>query len=201
MSKRAAILAGTLLAATALLWGQEETTRKQETESEDHQPAIHGIRIGMATQEVLDLLGRMPDQRKDETDEIHVYWKLKDGSVLQVNFRQDNYVSHIGLQYRPPRRTNDLWLLPLRTAGTTTDLTARDPRLRVDYRASQTDDRERTAWLREEKDPRDFRVEIRFLSAPRKRLGERFESEVEFKYVSVNKYDLAKFDRAMKAAE
>jgi len=208
----------------------------------------------MTAQQVLDTLGRMPDQRKDEKEEILVYWKLEDESVLQVNFRQENFVSHIGLQFRPPRPTNDFWLLPPvassqnemrqsvylpesrsgtattpayekvpqltsgEDAGTGistaralegkapsfggeaphTGLEARDPRWRADYKASQTTDRERTVWVRDEDDERGFRVEVSFLSTERKRAGEGYQGHVEFKYVSVSKRDLKKFDQAMK---
>ncbi len=187
-----------LLFLATLAWSQAEPARKTEEPSEDHQASIHGIRIGMTTPEVLERLGgRMPDQRKDEKDEIIAYWKLESGNVLQVNFRQENYVSHVALQFKPPRPTNDFWLAPLKSAGNTSGLSARDPRLRVDYQASETTDKERTAWVREEKSPQGYRIEVSFLSAHKKRLGERFESEIDFKYVSVNRNDLKKFDQAM----
>lgn len=188
-----------LLLLPALAWTQAEPTKSNE-QAEDHQASIHGIRIGMTTEQVLERMGgRMPDVRKDEKDEIIVYWKLEGGSVLQVNFRQENYVSHIALQYKPPRPTNDFWLAPLKSAGSASALSARDPRLRVDYQASETTDKERTAWVREEKSPAGYRIEVSFLSAARKRLGERFETEVDFKYVSVNRNDLKKFDQAVTA--
>lgn len=187
-----------LLLASALSAAQSEPAKKSGEQSEDHQASIHGIRIGMTTPQVLDLLGgRMPDVRKDEKGEIIVFWKLEGGNVLQVNFRKENYVSHIALQFKPPRPTNDFWLAPLKSGGSTTGLTARDPRLRVDYQASETTDKERTVWVREEKSPAGYRIEVRFLSAPRQRLGERFESEVEYKYVSVNRNYLKKFDQAV----
>lgn len=187
-----------LLLLPALAWTQTEPASKAEEASEDHQASIHGIRIGMTTPEVLERMGgRMPDARKDEKGEIIAYWKLEGGSVLQVNFRQENYVAHVALQFKPPRPTNDLWLAPLKSAGSTSALSARDPRLRVDYQASETTDKERTAWVREEKSAQGYRIEVQFLSSPRQRLGERFESEVEFKYVSVNRNDLKKFDQAV----
>jgi hypothetical protein len=238
-----------LLLLPVLCWAQSEPPKKAEEASEDHQASIHGIRIGMTTPQVLERLGgRMPDQRKDEKDEIIVFWKLEGGDVLQVNFRKENYVSHIALQFNPPRPTNDFWLRklsessygamtsekPIPSSGAadsaqpvpglgrppgeremevtqtpvgkapprlsssrgTGELTARDPRWRVDYKVSETEDRERTVWVREQ-DGEGFRIEIRFLSAHKKRLGDRYESEVEFKYVSVNRNDLKKFDQAM----
>ncbi|MGH9532022.1 MAG: hypothetical protein ACRD2Q_06480 [Terriglobales bacterium] len=191
------VLPAVLLMAV-LGWTQAKPAKKAAEQSEDHQPSIHGIRIGMTTEQVLNVLGgRMPDLRKDEKEEIIVFWKMEKGDVLQVNFRKENYVSHIALQFKPPRPTADLWLLPLKSSGTTTELSARDPRLRVDYRASETGDKERTAWIREEKSTPDYRIDVTFLSASRLRLGERFESEIEFKYVSVNRNDLKKFDQVM----
>jgi hypothetical protein len=70
----------------------------------------------------------------------------------------------------------------------------------LDYKVSQTEDRERTVWVRE-LDGEGFRMEIRFLSAHKKRLGDRYEEEVEFKYVSVHRNDLKKFDQAMTGRE
>jgi hypothetical protein len=233
-----------LLLVSVLGGAQSEPAKKNTEQAEDHQPSIHGIRIGMTTEQVLSLLGgRMPDVRKDEKDEIVVFWKLENGDVLQVNFRKENYVSHIALQFKPPRQTNDFWLVKLKdsthqertsaklgapvssgsgggpgtpsgpgtivsmedrdkapdlsSTGTgASAITARDPRWHVDYKVSETEDRERTVWVRE-LDGEGFRIEIRFLSAHKKRLGERYEEEVEFKYVSVNRNDLKKFDQAM----
>ncbi len=234
-----------LLLLPVLCWAQSEPVTKTAEPNEDHQASIHGIRIGMTTPEVLERLGgRMPDQRKDEKDEIIVFWKLEGGNVLQVNFRKENYVSHIALRFTPPRPTNDFWLLKLKdsaygesisstragalaevapsvpgtlpsgpgtivrmddrdkapdlSTGTgSTAVTARDPRWRLDYKVSETEDRERTVWVREQDAEGGFRIEIRFLSAHKKRLGDRYQEEVEFKYVSVNRNDLKKFDQAM----
>ena len=234
-----------LLLLPVLCWAQAEPPKKTEPASEDHQASIHGIRIGMTTPQVLERLGgRMPDQRKDEKAEIIAYWKLEGGNILQVNFRKENFVSHIALQFRPPRPTNDFWLIKLKdsthrertsarlaapvtsgggggpgtpsgpgtiismedrdkapelsSTGTgTSAVTARDPRWHVEYKVSETEDRERTVWVREQDAEGGFRVEIRFLSAHKKRLGDRYESEVEFKYVSVNRNDLKKFDQAV----
>jgi hypothetical protein len=240
-----ALLVPVLLLGTPLSWAQSVPAAKAGEQSENHQPSIHGIRIGMTTPQVLDLLGgRMPDHRKDEKGEIIVFWKLEGGNVLQVNFRKENYVSHIALQYKPPRPTNDFWLVKLkdsshqeRTSATrsgvisgaaagapgtlssgpgsivsmedrdkapelsstgtgTSAVTARDPRWHVEYRVSETEDRERTVWVKEE-DAAGYRIEIRFLSAHKKRLGDRYEEEVDFKYVSVNRNDLKKFDEAV----
>ncbi|MBI1738676.1 MAG: hypothetical protein HYR58_05460 [Acidobacteria bacterium] len=73
-------------------------------------------------------------------------------------------------------------------------LTARDPRLRTDYKTSETRDKMRTVWVREEKSPAGYRVEVSFLSGDRKQYGDRFEEYVDYKYVSVGKEDLKKFD-------
>jgi len=235
-----------LLLLPLLAWAQEPAKKAGEA-SEDHQASIHGIRIGMTTPQVLDLLGgRMPDARKDEKGEIIVFWKLEDGNILQVNFRQENYVSHIALQFKPPRPTNDFWLVKLKdsahqehisatrpgaidaaaassapgtlpsgpgtiitmeerdkapdlsTGGTgPSGVTARDPRWRLDYKVSETEDRERTVWVKQVDAASGYRVQVSFLSAHKKRLGDRYQEEVEFKYVSVNRNDLKKFDQAV----
>jgi len=162
---------------------------------EDHKPSIRGIEIGMTAQQVLDHLGRMPDGRKDERDEAIVIWKIENDNVLQIRFRKE-HVSHIALQYKHPRPTTELWLQPLYTAPGGV-LTARDPRLRLDYKATETSDKLRSAWTRQEKVAGGYRVEIQFLSASRKSLGDRFEDFIEFKYVTVPKDDLARFDKAL----
>lgn len=77
---------------------------------EDHQASIYGIRIGMTTPEVLEKLGgRMPDKREDKGGEIIVSWKTEEG-LLQLRFRDENFVSYVGLQFAPLRPTNDFWL-------------------------------------------------------------------------------------------
>lgn len=43
-----------------------------QSREEDHKASILSLEIGMRAQEVLDRLGRMPDGRKDEKDEIIV---------------------------------------------------------------------------------------------------------------------------------
>jgi len=241
-----------LLLLPMLCWAQSEPAKKAAEQNEDHQASIHGIRIGMTTEQVLERLGgRMPDARKDEKGEIIVFWKLEGGNVLQVNFRKENYVSHIALQFHPPRPTNDFWLVKLKDSthedlrqsayrpssraglpetaqqsrtpvfgepgpgdtGVSTamamegkapggrtlrkDVEAPDPRWRLDYKASETSDRERTVWVREGDAEDGYRVQISFLSAHKKRLGDRFEEEVEFKYVTVNRNDLKKFDQSV----
>lgn len=208
-------------------------------EEEDHRASIRGLEIGMMAQDVLDRLGRMPDGRKDEEEEIIVYWKFEDGSRLQVNFRND-HVSHLALKYGRARPATDLWLEALTAGGgklklnpeeeaalqrlgqsdrpavaggpqgeTESALTlerqtevirpARDPRVRYDYKVAETDDKKRLVWTREEDTPEGYRVQIRFLSTHRDELGDRFDEYVAFKYVSVLKKDLKKFEEAMEA--
>jgi hypothetical protein len=168
-----------------------------QSADEDHKTSIQGIEIGMNAQQVLDRLGRMPDGRKDEKGEIIVYWKLEGGNALQVTLRKEA-VSHLALQYRPPRATSELWLQPLYSAPSG-ELTARDPRLRVDYKPTETSDKLCTAWRRREKTADGYSVEIQFLSASRKDRGDRFEEYVEYKYVTVPKDELKKFDKAAEA--
>ncbi|MBI3664239.1 MAG: hypothetical protein HY234_14470 [Acidobacteria bacterium] len=74
-------------------------------------------------------------------------------------------------------------------------LTARDPRLRTDYKATETSDQLRTVWLRQEKSPAGYGVDISFLSGDRKHYGSRFEEYIEYKYVSVAREDVKKFDQ------
>jgi len=171
-----------------------------QSAEEDHKPSIRGIGVGAKTQDVLDHLGRMPDTRKDEKEEVIVRWKLEDGNLLQVNLRGDN-VSQVALQYKQPRPSTDLWLQPLSTPASRSDLTVSDPRLRRDYKATETMDKLRTVWTRQEKMPDGYRVEIRFLSGSRSQFGNRFEEYVEFKYVMLFRDDLKKFDQAMQATQ
>ncbi len=190
MPKEAAFAAMIFLAVAGLAWA--------DADPQDHEAKIQGIQIGDTAQQVLDRQGRMPDGRKDEKDEVIVLWKLHNHDILQVTFRKE-HVSHLGLQYVNPRPTTELWLQPLYTSTAGTDLTARDPRLRVDYKVTQTGDKYRTVWEREEKGPAGYRVQVQFLSSSRKKLGDRFEDFVEFKYVGVSREDLKKFDQAMQA--
>jgi hypothetical protein len=222
---------------SALAWGQEPAKV-----SEDHQPSIQGIELGMNAQQLLDKLGRMPDSRKDDKNEVVLSWKQDKGNILQVHFRGE-HVSYIGLEYRPPRPTNDFNLQPHgeslaadprtrsqqapdTTGGPTpvvvgsvrmggnedkapvmghnldpNAITGRDPRIHPEYKVAETNDRERTVWNRLEKDPRGYRVEIGFISTDRKKMGSQYEGQVQFKYVSVEKEDLKKFDEAMKSAK
>ena len=181
-----------LLAVSAGLAQSVEQDRKS---AQDHKAAAEGIEIGMNAQQVFDRLGRMPDARKDEKDEVVVSWKLKDASVLQLRFRKE-HVSHIALQYHQPRPTEELWLQSLHS-GPSHDMTGRDPRLRIDYKATETGDKLRTVWTRQEKSAGGYNVEIQFLSTSRKARGDRFEDYVEFKYVTVVKEDIKKFEKAI----
>lgn len=180
--------------ATAILIFAASAAPAQSTE-QDHKAAIRGIEIGMNVQQVFDQLGRMPDARKDEKDEVVVSWKLKDAGVLQLRFRKE-HVSHIALQYTQPRTTEDLWLQTLHS-GPSHDLTGRDPRLRIDYKATETEDKLRTVWTRQERAPGGYNVEVQFLSTSRKARGDRYEDYVEFKYVTVARDDIKKFEKAV----
>lgn len=186
------------LAAVSVLLVLGTTATFAQSSDEDHKASIRGIEIGMDAQQVLDRLGRMPDGRKDEKDDVLLFWKVEEGNILQVTFRKE-HVSHLGLQYAHARPVNELWLQPLYSAPGG-DLTARDPRLRIDYLATETADKLRSVWTLEQKSKPGYRVEIQFLSASRKKLGDRFADFVEFKYVTVSKTDLKKFDEVYKDA-
>lgn len=192
------VLAGLTLLVPALAaqskGAPEKTAMPKLAADEAHQYSIYGIRIGMTTPEVLDRLGgRMPDKREDKDGEIIVYWKTDEG-VLQVRFRDENYVSFIGLQFRPPRPTNDFWLSEVRTGGSSSELTAPDPRLRRDYQLSESFDQQRAAWKRSEKTPAGYEVEISFLSSDKRKAGTQYSGQVEFKYVMVPPMKVKQFD-------
>jgi hypothetical protein len=174
----------------------EAQSRRTADGNEDHKASVHGIEMGMTAQQVVDLVGRMPDARKDEKEEVIVYWKVEEDNVLQVNFRKDR-VSRLALQYKKPRPTTDLWLVPLSSPASGSGLTAADPRVRRDYKITETNDKMRTVWERQEKTHAGYRVQIQFLSASRKQAGDRFGEFVEFKYVSVVKDDLKKFEQSV----
>ena len=166
---------------------------------EDHKPTIHGIAIGMTAQDVLDHLGRMPDARKEEKGNVILTWKLDQGDLLAVTFRGEN-ISELRLLYKIPRPTTDLWLVPLASPATATALTAADPRLRRDYKATQTEDKLRTVWTRTEKAPAGYDVEVSFLSSSRRQAGDRYEEHIEYKYVIVSKTELKKFDESLRSS-
>lgn len=171
-----------------------------QTPDEDHKPVIHGIATGMTAQEVLDHVGgRMPDARKEEKGSVILTWKIEDGNILLVTFRGEN-ISELRLFYKKPRPTTDLWLAPLASPATSTALTAADPRLRRDYKATETEDKLRTVWTRREKTGGGYEVEISFLSSSRRQFGERFEENVEYKYVTVPKDELKKFDDVVRSS-
>ncbi len=164
--------------------------------AQDHKAAVEGVEIGMNAQQVFEQLKRMPDARKDEKEEVILTWKLKDTSVLQLKFRKE-HVSHIALQYHQPRPTEGLWLQQTLHSGPSHDLTGRDPRLRIDYKTTETKDKLRTVWTRQEKAAGGYTVEVQFLSTSRNVRGDRFEDYVEFKYVTVVKDDIKKFEKAV----
>lgn len=75
-----------------------------------HSAQIYGVRVGMTAQDVLERLGRMPDRREDKNGEIVCTWKLPNNDVLQVVFRNENFVARAMLQFRPVRPLNDFGL-------------------------------------------------------------------------------------------
>ncbi len=167
---------------------------------EDHKPTIHGIATGMTAQDVLDHLGgRMPDDRKEEKGSTILTWKIEDGNILLITFRGES-ISELKLLYKKSRPTTDLWLVPLSSPASSSALTAADPRLRRDYKATETEDKLRTVWTRREKAAMGYEVEISFLSASRKQLGDRYEEYIEYKYVTVPKDELKKFDFAVRSS-
>jgi len=80
----------------------------------------------------------------------------------------------------------------------TSDLTGKDTRLRRDYKVTQTNDRERTVWEREEKAP-GYSVQVGFISTDRKKQGSNFEDWIQFKFVQVRAEDVKAFDSAVTA--
>jgi hypothetical protein len=95
----------------------------QTSEPEDHLPRIKGLEIGMTAQQVVDRIGRMPNDRKEENGQVVVSWILEDGGALQVEFCGE-HVCHLGLQLKTPRPATDLWLVPISQAGSSVALTA-----------------------------------------------------------------------------
>lgn len=185
------ILAVNWVGCAARVWAQAA--------EEDHKPMIHGITTGMTAQDVLDHLGgRMPDGRKEEKGGTMLTWKLEDGNLLLVTFRGEN-ISELRLMYKKPRPTTDFWLVPLSTPASSTALTAADPRLRREYKATETADKLRTVWTRREEAASGYEVEISFLSTSRQQLGDRHEEYVEYKYVTVPKDEMKKFENAVRS--
>src|SRR5712692_2574785 len=181
-------------------WGGWAARVWAQAADEDHKPTIHGIATGMTAQDVLDHLGgRMPDGRKEEKGSTILTWKLGEGNLLLVTFRGEN-ISELRLLYKKPRPTTDLWLVPLSTPASSTALTAADPRLRREYKATETEDKLRTVWTRREKAATGYEVEISFLSTSRQQLGDRHEEYVEYKYVTVPKDQMKKFDNAVRSS-
>ena len=181
-------------------WGGWANRIWAQAADEDHKPMIHGIATGMTAQDVLDhLSGRMPDGRKEEKGSTILTWKLEDGNILLVTFRGEN-ISELRLLYKKPRPTTDLWLVPLSTPASSTALTAADPRLRREYKATETEDKLRTVWTRREKSANGYDVEISFLSTSRQQLGDQYEEYVEYKYLTVPKEETKKFDNAVRSS-
>ena len=121
MRKLALVSAVAVFSSACLLaqakGGADKPFMPKYSVEEAHEFSIYGIKVGMTTPEVLDRLGgRMPDKREDKAGEIVVYWKTEEG-ILQVRFRDENYVSYVGLQYAPVRPTNDFWLRRLKDLG------------------------------------------------------------------------------------
>ncbi len=86
-------------------------------------------------------------------------------------------------------------------SSASTPAAGKDSRWKAEYKPASTVDGERVVWARNlEVDPR-FRIQVGFISASKARLNRRYDEEVEFKFVSVLKEDLKKFDKAMTQAK
>jgi|SRR6266536_89072 len=86
---------------SSLDWGQESAKA-----SEDHQPSIQGIEVGMNAQHVLEKLGRMPDSRKDDNNEVVLSWKQdKGGYPASALPRRACFLHWTGIP--TPRPTNE----------------------------------------------------------------------------------------------
>jgi hypothetical protein len=180
-------------------WGGWAARVWAQAADEDHKPTIHGIATGMTAQDALDHLGgRMPDARKEEKGSTILTWKLEDGNILLVTFRGEN-ISELRLFYKKSKPTTELWLVPLPSPGGTV-LNAPDPRLRRDYKRTETEDKLRTVWTRREKTANGYDVEVSFLSTSRQQRGSLAGEFIDYKYVTVPKDELKKFDDAVRSS-
>jgi len=200
------LLMAALLGAWAVAAVQD--TNNPKPFDEDHKASIRGIAPGMTAQQVLELLGRKADAAKDDKDELILSWKLENGNLLHVRFRHDNFVSAVAEQFKIPRPANDFLLQPLGEARAGSQmampgqvLEGTDPRLHREYKVTQTVDREQVIWMRQEKAPLGYTINIGFISVPKRKAGQLYDSQVESKFVSVDRNDLKKFDQAMRAGK
>ena len=159
-----------------------------------HATSIEGLRLGMNAQQVLETLGRMPDKREDKDGQVIVYWKVGKNDVLMAKFRGD-FVYSLNLQYRPVKPLGDFWLEP-----NGTEKAGDDTRMHREYKITQTDDRERLVWTREEKSPAGYRVNVSFISPSKSKAGAESETHIELKTIAVRKEDLKAFDSAYQSA-
>jgi hypothetical protein len=167
---------------------------------EDHRASILGLHIGMTAQDVASRLKRPADAASDQKDHTVLTWKLAEGKLLRVDFWKD-HIAALRLVYGYRRPTTDLWLLPLSTPASSTELTSPDPRWRRDYKVTQDNDRMHTVWTRDEAAPEGYHVRISFWSASKKQLGERYGEFVELKDLTVPPEELARFEQAIVAPQ
>ena len=153
-----------------------------------HAPSIEGLRLGMNAHQVLETLGRMPDKREDKDGQVIVYWKVGKNDVLMARFRGD-FIYSLNLRYRPVKPLGDFWLEP-----NGTERAGDDTRMHREYKITQTDDRERLVWTREEKSPSGYRFNLSFISPSKSKAGAESENHIEFKTIAVRKEDLKIFD-------
>ncbi len=163
---------------------------------EDHRLSILGLQLGMTAQDVSDRLKRPADAANDQKDHTILTWKLAEGNLLRVDFWRD-HIAALRLVYKHPRPTTDLWLVPLSSPASSTELTSPDPRWRRDYKVTQDNDRMHVVWTRDEAAPEGYHVRIAFWSASKKQLGERYEEFVELKDLSLVPGDIARFEQAI----
>jgi hypothetical protein len=208
-----------------LVWAGSITLRARgQAKDEDHKLAVAGIEIGMDAQSVMAQLHRNADAAKDEGEHTYLTWKMPDGNLLKIDFWME-HVAGMRLTYKVPRPATDLWLVPLKAGskialnqdesamseskkvelpvgngeGTTTALTAADPRWRREYKVTETNDQTRIVWTRDEKSAGGYSVQIIFWSTSKKEKGERYGEYVAFKDVLVAPNDLPAFGKALEA--
>ncbi len=161
---------------------------------DDHEPSIHGLRIGMSAAQVLEVMQRPGDKDEERDGELIIYWVLASKDVLQVHFWKD-HVSHLGLQYGAPLPATELGLVA--QVDQRSSLDARDPRAQYGYKEAETSDKDRLVWSRTLSSDRGYDLQIQFLSGSRKQFGDQRRQYVQFKYVAVPKSERKKFRKSI----
>lgn len=192
--KRILLVACGVLLLTPFGFGQSVSP------DEDHRLSILGLQLGMTAQDAGDRLKRPADAANDQKDHTILTWKLAEGNLLRVDFWRD-HIAALRLVYKHPRPTTDLWLVPLSSPASSTELTSPDPRWRRDYKVTQDNDRMHVVWTRDEAAPEGYHVRIAFWSASKKQLGERHGEFVELKDISVVPEDITRFEQAISAPQ